>query len=598
MGNLTLEEKLVVGHEGLDSLPGYTVVVFEKLDKGGAAFSQVINPGGRFQKSGFRFWDRSNKYFSVAVNNSVLSYSFEERVTLDDEIHTFTLKFQLKYRAVSPRMVAELRDQDPLGKLREEVALVVGRSCARLKWEMVTNRFRELEVVVMNSERANLRQYAAALGLEIFSVTLDKRLPSEVTTLPKAEEMAEKEKREFGIAQELEATKEEVKRTREYQRRLEAIENQYLVGNRELAEQYELKDMEDAAHRAELARKLREVQDEAIGTALKNVVGGISTLSELLKGAQVARQTTGGILVEGLTKNDEVQCTVFSPLKVSPGDSFLVQVFAHLATQVLQVVSMARAADADAKQRDSVELDKPIERGQELVFELTMRGLEVQEPTTTRLVWKGKPKSVKFDVQVPEDCQPKSVTGTVDIYYLNVPIGNLRFKLDIVPRGGVGSAVERPSFPEQKFKLYRYAFISYASEDRAEVLRRVQVLPLVRIGYFQDITSLDPGDRWANELYKEIDKSDVFFLFWSKAARRSEWVEREVLYAIERKHGDEDAAPDIKPVMLEGPPPVEPPDSLRSLHFNDKMLYFISVEDSLRAARMRETSHGEGEKSA
>jgi hypothetical protein len=306
-------------------------------------------------------------------------------------------------------------------------------------------------------------------------------------------------------------------------------------------------------------------------------------------------ETTEGVLVGGIEgESDEVQCTVFAPPKASPGDSFLVQVFAHLATQIMQVANMAEAADADAKQRDSVELDEPIERGQEIVFELTMRGLDVQEPTTMRLVWKGKPKSVKFDVTVPDDCQPKSVTGTVDVYYLNVPIGNLRFKLDIVPRGEIEAAAERPSFPEQKFTRYRYAFISYASEDRAEVLRRVQVLPLVRIDYFQDITSLDPGDRWAKELYKEIDKSDVFFLFWSRAARASEWVEKEVLYAIERKRGDEEAAPDIKPVMLEGPPPVEPPERLRSLHFNDKILYFISVEDSLRAAREKENPPARG----
>ena len=302
-----------------------------------------------------------------------------------------------------------------------------------------------------------------------------------------------------------------------------------------------------------------------------------------------AAEAAGGVLVGGIKgESDEVQCAVFSSPKVSPGDSFLVQVFAYLASQVTQVIDMATAADADAKQRDLVALDEKIERGQELVFELTMSGLEVNEPTTMRLVWKGKPKSVKFDVSVPEDCQPKSVTGTVDIYNLNVPIGNLRFKLDIVPREQAEAAPGRTSFPSQQYKRYRYAFISYASEDRAEVLRRVQVLPLVSIDYFQDITSLDPGDRWAKKLYTEIDKSDVFFLFWSKAARDSEWVEKEVLYAIERKHGDEDAAPVIKPVMLEGPPPVPPPERLRSLHFNDKIMYFISVEDSLRAARERE----------
>lgn len=335
MGNLTYEERLVVGHEGLDSLPGYTVVVFEKLDKGAAAFSRLINPGEKFPKQGFRLWGKANEYFSVAVNKSILNYSFGEAVTLDDEIHTFTLKFHLKYRAANPQLVAELRDQDPLRKLREEVALVVGRSCAQRKWEMVTNRFRELEVVVMNSERAKLRQYAATLGLEIFSIELDKRLPSEAVEVEKKIEDAEAKKRIFQIDQELESTKQEITRTREHLRRLEDIERQYAERDRELAEQYKLKDREDAihradqqreleavdhqyvkrgaeldrrlelqdredaVHRAEQVRRLREDQTEAIGTALKNVGGGISTPSELLEGAQVAHQISGGMQSNG-----------------------------------------------------------------------------------------------------------------------------------------------------------------------------------------------------------------------------------------------------------------------------------------------------------
>jgi hypothetical protein len=238
-------------------------------------------------------------------------------------------------------------------------------------------------------------------------------------------------------------------------------------------------------------------------------------------------------------------------------------------------------------------LDERVEFGQELVFELTLEGLDVREPTTMPLIWKGKPRSVKFDVHVPEGCPSKSVIGTVHVYRLNVPIGLLRFKLEIVPGAQAAGGPPSEPVPEQKFVRYRYAFISYASEDRAEVLRRVQLLPLVQIDYFQDITSLDPGDRWAQELYREIDKSDVFFLFWSKAARDSEWVEKEVLYALEHRHGDEGVAPVIKPVILEGPPPVAPPERLRSLHFNDKMMYFISVEDSLRAAREKVTPAGD-----
>jgi len=77
-------------------------------------------------------------------------------------------------------------------------------------------------------------------------------------------------------------------------------------------------------------------------------------------------------------------------------------------------------------------------------------------------------------------------------------------------------------------------------------------------------------------LDRKIDESDVFFLFWSTAAKRSEWVIKEVRYAIERHGGDEFAPPEIVPVLIEGPPPVAPPAELRHLHFNDKFLYFIA----------------------
>jgi TIR domain len=77
-------------------------------------------------------------------------------------------------------------------------------------------------------------------------------------------------------------------------------------------------------------------------------------------------------------------------------------------------------------------------------------------------------------------------------------------------------------------------------------------------------------------LYRKIDESDVFFLFWSTAAKQSEWMIKEVRYAIERHAGDEMAPPEIVPVMIEGPLPVAPAPGLKGLHFNDRLLYFIA----------------------
>jgi len=100
------------------------------------------------------------------------------------------------------------------------------------------------------------------------------------------------------------------------------------------------------------------------------------------------------------------------------------------------------------------------------------------------------------------------------------------------------------------------------------------MLPAVGIRYFQDVLDLDPGDRWAHELFRHIDESDVMFLFWSSAAKASEWVTREWQYGLERK-GDAY----IRPVVIEGPPPPEPPPQLKHLHFGDRALYFIRATD-------------------
>ena len=107
------------------------------------------------------------------------------------------------------------------------------------------------------------------------------------------------------------------------------------------------------------------------------------------------------------------------------------------------------------------------------------------------------------------------------------------------------------------------------------MLRRVQMLKLLKINYFQDLLDLEPGIRWERELYKRIDTADVFYLFWSTSAKNSEWVRKEIQYALELKQGDDKLPPDIIPVIIEGPPVPEPPEELRHLHFNDRLVYFM-----------------------
>jgi hypothetical protein len=173
---------------------------------------------------------------------------------------------------------------------------------------------------------------------------------------------------------------------------------------------------------------------------------------------------------------------------------------------------------------------------------------------------------------VPRISDAGSAVGTITISVGTVPVGDIKFIIDVTEP--VRTAAPLMSEPIGDAALrYGLVFVSYAWSDRAEVVRRVQMLDLLGIRYFQDILDLEPGERWEKQLYRRIDEADLFLLFWSRAARQSEWVRRETQYAIRCKRGNELAPPAIKPVVIEGPPPPKPWPELRGLHFNDKFVY-------------------------
>lgn len=281
-----------------------------------------------------------------------------------------------------------------------------------------------------------------------------------------------------------------------------------------------------------------------------------------------------GVAAAEPAPEEEVSSTVYAPAQAAPGDGFLVQVFVHLPEQAAALDELAKEADEDALPGVTARLKKRIRRGAELAFHLQMPGLEVDEPVQTCL-WEGEPARIQFGVFVPDDCKPRKLFGTVTVCENSIPVGHLKFMFKITGE----AATPAPEPVRADLTRYRQAFISYASKDRPEVLKRVQMLSSAKINFFQDLLTLEPGDEWAKKLYEYIDKSDVFFLFWSKAASESEWVKREIEYA---RKASEDATPgpEIVPVIIEGPPHVPPPAELSFLHFNDKFLYFINTREN------------------
>lgn len=272
-------------------------------------------------------------------------------------------------------------------------------------------------------------------------------------------------------------------------------------------------------------------------------------------------------------QQEVVECSVFAPSVAPQGETVMIQVFTHLEGQDNEASRIAASFDPAAVPRGVKTLSSRVSRGDELSFHLTLSRLEIQEPVQT-LLWMGDTESVQFIVDIPPDCRPGNLAGSVTISRQTVPIGRISFLLRVVPAGSSVPTAEEAV--DASARAFRYAFISYASEDRDKVLARVQMLDQMGMRYFQDLLSLDPGQRWDKELYRHIDQCDLFLLFWSSAAKRSEWVMREVDYAIDRKGGEDDSPPEIRPVIIEGPPLVPPPERLKHLHFNDRLIYLMS----------------------
>jgi len=274
-------------------------------------------------------------------------------------------------------------------------------------------------------------------------------------------------------------------------------------------------------------------------------------------------------------QGDLVDCSVFAPPAAPPGATVMIQVFLHIPAHAERAAFQASIMDPTGTLKGPKTLDINIPRGARVGIglecaECAIEGGNINEPVQW-VVWRGEPVFVQFLLRVPDRWHGYALHPKIRVSVAGALAGFIAFSMAVEPEAAAKQSVARGD----SAKRYNHAFLSYATPDRKEVLKRAQILKAAGVGFFQDILSLDPGARWEKEIYRNIDDCDLFLLFWSKAARDSEWVIKEAEYALGRR-GDGDV-PDIVPVILEGPPPILPPASLGKLHFNDTIALLMAV---------------------
>jgi hypothetical protein len=251
----------------------------------------------------------------------------------------------------------------------------------------------------------------------------------------------------------------------------------------------------------------------------------------------------------------EVWLATAAPSSVTPKSTFVAKFSAYTQAYRNQVIRAIEVESPGTK----LFLDLHAcqwEPGTKVTVALSADHLQVEEPLQS-FAWNGKWVIVNFDISVPASVDEGRLILKFDVSIEGLTIARLRPELRIVH----GKAA-----PEEKLTIAKSpnkAFASYASPDRREVLGRVRSLQIfTRIDVFLDCLSLHPGESWKARLMNEINQRDIFWLFWSRNALLSEWVEWEWRAALAAKTLDY-----IQPHPLEGPDVAPPPVELAALQF-------------------------------
>ena len=268
---------------------------------------------------------------------------------------------------------------------------------------------------------------------------------------------------------------------------------------------------------------------------------------------------------ENLVQSDNVTFSLSSSKTLERGSTSEVNVWAHLAAQREEMLERAKeqhgSDDLAVKSKGPV----PMERGTVLTVELRVPGTVVN-PAEETMVWTGEVGNACFTVTVPAEHEEGTIPSEAILRVEGLAVARIAFVLNIGRKKKDEEALCALG------TQIRTAFASYASEDRDQVLARIQGMQKVLPGLdvFVDVASLRSNEGWKNRLHDEILKRDVLYLFWSKAASESEWVDREWRCAYGEK-GDKG----IDPVPMVSPEEVKPPQELSEKHFNDWVLAYM-----------------------
>lgn len=296
--------------------------------------------------------------------------------------------------------------------------------------------------------------------------------------------------------------------------------------------------------------------------------------------------TRGSGLLLGGRKRDIVAAAVVAPRAVSSSASFRVWVSISKEKQLAGIVK-ARAEQLGAVAAPAQTLSERIRRG--ALLDIVLTGPTLAAPLIVKCRWEGRPLEASFQLKLDERHTEKRALFDVAIFSDNLCLGVIPLTI------GVEATAAASAAQDASLSVPRRVFLSYSSPDRGLALEITRAYRRIGVDTFMDRLSLEGGELWEERLGAELDRCDAVYLLWSKASAGSEWVRWEIRRALDRRRADPKRLPVIITHIVGGPPPVEPPEDLKALQFNDPALALWEYEvQKARSEEAQRSSHAEG----
>ena len=296
---------------------------------------------------------------------------------------------------------------------------------------------------------------------------------------------------------------------------------------------------------------------EEVGTAAEELASTTREADEILARIDSAARQ----VIEQTPEQDRLALSARYPGSISRGRWYSLVLYIHLARlkdQVAQLLEQ-RSAEFGLEPVEATAAVPPgLTRGITLTLTPQVDGVEWNPPSQT-VTWLEDIQEVRFRLRtVSEAAGP--LGGNVEVHVGEVLVALVPLAIRI---RSTAEHAEEPAALNQA-KMFERLFASYSHEDAAVVRACQAAYRALGIDMFIDEQSLRSGQRWARIINEKIENADLFQLFWSHAASRSRYVEREWQHALAFAGNKSEQF--IRPLFWHEDRPPFPPE-LNDLHF-------------------------------